>query len=137
MELGTLNLQNAGFYESKIDSCLKLPFLEQIERSMISISLLALFCHHFQCFPVTEFCMFSLGWYFCSLFWILVFKWLPKPAPPTPFRHHFSILVRPCSERVSLKVVLLVLVPFWLQCSWFWIGFHFGIENLSLRHSNL
>ena len=53
------------------------------------------------------------------------------------FWHPFSILFRPCSARVPLKVPWLVLAsllaPFWLLWVSFWL--HFGIEDLPNRES--
>ena len=57
IEFGTFDLQNDASYVSKTDSCLKLPLLKQLEKSMISGPLLALFCH--QSFFMLDFCMFS------------------------------------------------------------------------------
>ena len=59
IEFGTFDLQNDASYVNKTHSCLKLPLLKQLEKSMISGSLVALFCHHFLCFPMLDFCMFS------------------------------------------------------------------------------
>ena len=70
IEFGTFDLQNDASYVGKTHSYLKLPLLKQLETSMISGSLLALFCHHFLCFPMIDFCMFS-G--MCFLWFILDF----------------------------------------------------------------
>ena len=95
-------------YLCETDSCLKSPFLNQSETSMISGSLFATCCHHFHVFSATD----------CECFWIYQ-DGSQKPAPRTPFWHPFSILVRPCSARVSLTVPWLVLFFVWFHSNGF------------------
>ena len=138
IEFSTFDLQNDASYVCKTYSCLKLPLLKQLEKSMISGSLLALFCHHFLCFPMIDFCMFS-GMFFCDLFLTSVFKWLPKASAADPLSASFFDTCSTLFRKGVIEGSFVVLVPFWFHVSWFWMPFrfHFGIENLSFGHSNL
>ena len=57
IDCGTLNPQNATSYLCKTNSCLKSPFPEQNEKSIIYGSLLASFCRHVSCSSVNDFWM--------------------------------------------------------------------------------
>ena len=84
-------------------------------------SLLALFRHNLSCLPVAAFRV--IVW-MCLLFFNL-YKLGPKMGLSLcVVWHPFSILVRPCSARVSLKIPWLVLGPFcfWFNCFRYLIG---------------
>ena len=58
VDLGPPTPHNAMSHVRKTDTCLKSPFLNQLEKSMISGALSALFCIHFAGFSVNDFGMF-------------------------------------------------------------------------------
>ena len=71
LDFGTLHLENAMFYVNKTYSCLKSPFGKQIEKYIVTESLLAPFWHHF---PSRVGIVFLIR-FWMPCFWIWVENW--------------------------------------------------------------
>ena len=124
---GTLDPRNARFYNGKTNTCRKSFFLKQIEKTMISCSLLASFWHHCSCFSVTEFWII-FGWYLLVFLSILIQERAPGFAS---FGTHFWYLF----DHGPQGCLWRFLGWFWL-CFWLQFGC-FGTFLVPFWHRNL
>ena len=102
---GHLDPQHTTFSVSKTNSSRKSPLLQQIGTTMISSYFGASVCHNLSSCSVTY--ENKQRWAFATCF---VFKYTKNDAQLSRPYFLFSLLFRPCSARVSVKVPWLVLV---------------------------